>query len=58
MGITSSRHRFGQHTAANLIQFNALEQSPEVALSKALVALALNDLEEDRPNHCLREDLQ
>ena len=35
-----------------------LEQGLEVALAEALVALALDDLEEDRPDHVLGEDLQ
>ena len=35
-----------------------LEQRPEVAFAEALVALALDELEEDRPELGLREDLQ
>src|SRR3954467_951329 len=44
--------------APNLIKLDGLEQSLEVALAEALVALALDDLEEDRADHILGEDLQ
>src|SRR4051794_19950104 len=44
--------------APNLIKLDGLEQSLEVALAEALVALALDDLEEDRADHVLGEDLQ
>jgi predicted murein hydrolase (TIGR00659 family) len=40
------------------VELDALEQRLEVAFAEALVALALDDLEEDRPDHRLREDLQ
>ena len=44
--------------AANLVELDGLEQRLEVALAEAIVALALDDLEEDRPDHILCEDLQ
>ena len=44
--------------AANLVFFDRLEQRAEVALAEALVALALDDLEEDRTDHGFGEDLQ
>ncbi len=47
-----------QHAAADLIGFDALEQGFEVAFAEALVAFALNDLEEDRSDHVFGEDLQ
>src|SRR5438477_8738405 len=47
-----------QHAAANLVQFDRFEQGTEVALAEALVAAALDDLEEDRADHRLGEDLQ
>ena len=47
-----------QHAPANLVEFDALEQGLEVALAEALVALALDQLEEDRADLVLGEDLQ
>src|SRR5438477_9704463 len=47
-----------QHAAANLVQFDRFEQGTEVALTEAFVAAALDDLEEDRADHRLGEDLQ
>src|ERR1044072_5785781 len=47
-----------QHTSAHLVQLDRFEQGLEVAFAETLVALALNDLEEDRPDDVLREDLQ
>ncbi len=47
-----------QHAAAHLVEFDAFEQRLEVALAKALVALALDDLEKDRADDGLGEDLQ
>ncbi len=44
--------------AAHLIKLDALEQGFEIAFAEAFVALALDDLEEDRANHVLGEDLQ
>src|SRR5271168_897859 len=56
--LKASRLLRRQYAAAHLILFDRLEQSLEVALAEALVALALDDLEEDRPDHVLGEDLQ
>ena len=47
-----------QHAAADLVELDRFEQGLEVALAEALVALALDDLEEDRADHVLGEDLQ
>src|SRR5688572_33504242 len=47
-----------QHAAAHLIELDRLEQRLEVALAEALVALPLDELEEDRPELVLGEDLQ
>lgn len=46
------------HAAANLVFLDGLEQGLEIALAEALVALALDDLEEDRADHRVGEDLQ
>src|SRR3954470_8586809 len=58
----SRRYRlrsFGsEDAAAHLVELDALEQSLEIALAEALVALALDDFEEDRADHVLGEDLQ
>src|SRR5689334_22456065 len=47
-----------ENAAAHLVELDALEQRLEIALAETLVALALDDLEEDRSDHILREDLQ
>src|SRR3546814_2582428 len=47
-----------QHAAADLVFFDALEQRLEIAFAETFVALALDDLEEDRPDHGAGEDLQ
>src|SRR2546423_11857615 len=47
-----------QYAAAHLVELHRLEQRAEVALAEALVALPLDDLEEDRADHGLGEDLQ
>src|SRR5439155_16562382 len=47
-----------ENAAAHLIELNALEQRLEIAFAEALVALALDDLEKDRADHVLRENLQ
>src|SRR5690606_41198788 len=44
--------------APHLVALDALEQRLEVALAEAFVALALDDLEEDRADRVLGEDLQ
>ena len=46
------------HAAADLVEFDRLVQRLEVAVAEALVALALDDFEEDRADHGLGEDLQ
>jgi hypothetical protein len=43
---------------AQLIALHAFKQRLEVAFAKALVGLALNELEEHRPQQGLAEDLQ
>src|SRR5690606_31673751 len=47
-----------QHAALHLVALDRLEQRLEVALAEAFVALALDDLEEDRAEGVLAEDLQ
>src|ERR1700743_2488900 len=47
-----------QHAPADMVELDGLEQGLEVALAEALVALALDQLEEDRADHVLGEDLQ
>src|SRR5262249_17510705 len=46
------------HAPPDLIELDGLEQRPEVALAEALVALALDDLEEDGTDDVASEDLQ
>src|SRR5262245_28792290 len=43
--------------ALDLVALDGFEQRAEVAFAEALVSLALNDLEEDRPNDVACEDL-
>src|SRR5215210_5738045 len=52
------RRRRLQHAPAHLVEFDALEQRAEIALAEALVALALDQLEEDRADDGAGEDLQ
>src|SRR5471032_1406002 len=47
-----------QHAALDLIELDRFEQRAEITFAEALVALALDDLEEDRTDDVLREDLQ
>src|SRR6185503_7508608 len=47
-----------QHAAAHLVELHRLEQRLEVALAEALVPFPLDELEEDRPELVLAEDLQ
>src|SRR5689334_17527668 len=47
-----------QYAAADLIEFDGLEQGFEIAFAEALIALALNELEEDRADRVLAENLQ
>src|SRR3546814_8927455 len=44
--------------APNLGQFDRFEQRLKIAVAETLVPLALDDLEEDRPDHVLGEDLE
>src|SRR6478672_12821436 len=53
-----ARWRRSEDAPANLVELDALEERLEIAFAEALVALALDDLEEDRPDHVLGEDLQ
>ena len=46
------------YTARHLVGLDGLEQRPEVAFAKPLVALALDDLEENRTDHGFGENLQ
>src|SRR5687767_814421 len=46
------------HAAADLVELDALKQRLEVAVAKAFITLALNDLEEDRADERLGENLQ
>src|SRR5689334_6270728 len=50
--------RSSHHSAADLVELDGFEERAEVAFAEAFVALALDDLEEDRPDDVLREDLQ
>src|SRR5688572_29617228 len=45
-------------TPADLVEFDGLEQCLEIAFAETLVALALDDFEEDGPDHVGGEDLQ
>src|SRR5207249_7099352 len=47
-----------QYAALDLVELDRLEQCAEITFAEALVALALDDLEEDRSDHGLRENLQ
>src|SRR5258707_7787824 len=53
-----SRRIHLQHPTPDLILLDRFEQGLEVALAKAVVALALDELEEDRADGVGREDLQ
>ena len=46
----------GDHAAADLIELDGFEQGLEIAVGKALIALALDDFEEDRAERILGED--
>src|SRR4051812_6811962 len=53
-----SLFRRGEDAAADLVLLDRFEQRAEIAFAKPLVALALDDLEEDRPDHRLGEYLE
>src|SRR5579871_6595224 len=57
-GAAPNRRALSDHSAALLIELDRLEQSLEVALAETLVALSLDELEEDRSDRVLGEDLQ
>src|SRR5579872_6487316 len=46
-----------QHAALHLVKLDRLKERLEIALAKAFVALAFDDLVKHRPNHRLGEDL-
>jgi hypothetical protein len=46
-----------EYPAFNLISFDAFEQCFEVAFAEPVVAFALDELEEDWPDHRLAENL-
>src|SRR5829696_1678252 len=48
----------GNDAAADLVELDRLEQGLEIALAEALIALALDDLEEDRADHVFGKDLE
>src|SRR3982074_3244961 len=48
----------GEDAAADLIALDRFEEGAEIALAKPVITLALNDLEEDRADDGLGEDLQ
>jgi len=59
VGSPERRDRLGrQHAAADLVFLDRLEKRLEVPLPESVVALPLDELEEDRPNDGLGEDLQ
>src|SRR5580704_11988996 len=47
-----------QHATPDLILLDRLEQGLEIALAESVIALALDELEEDRPDRIRGEDLQ
>src|SRR5215475_8315425 len=47
-----------KHPAPNLVFLDRLEQRLEISLAEAVVAFPLDELEEDRADHGLGEDLQ
>src|SRR5258708_19697806 len=50
--------RASEHAGALLIELDGFEQRLKIPFAEALVALALNDLEEDRADRILAENLQ
>src|SRR5687767_14164851 len=46
------------HAATHLVELDTLEQGLEIAFAEAFVALALDDLEEDRADDVLGKDLE
>src|SRR5712672_631237 len=59
VGSPERRDRLGrQHAVADLVFLDRLEKRLEVPLPESVVALPLDELEEDRPNDGLGEALQ
>src|SRR3954469_13522472 len=58
MGTVPNLRGGFEHTAAHLVELHRFEEGAEVAFAEAFVAFALDDLEEDRPDEGLSEDLQ
>src|SRR5690606_13648470 len=56
--LSAVRRSPSEDPSPNLIQFDGFEKRLEVAFAEALVAFALNNFEEDRSDHVLRENLQ
>src|ERR1700730_1935319 len=46
------------HPSYDLVPFDRFEKRLEITFAESFVAFALDDFEEYRPNHGLREDLQ
>src|SRR6476619_1694723 len=47
-----------QHAPANLILLDRFEQRLEISLAESIIALALDELEEDRPDRVRGKNLQ
>src|SRR5436190_560942 len=47
-----------EHASADLVTLDRLEQGLEVAFAESIVALALDEFEEHRPENGLRKNLQ
>src|SRR5574343_727008 len=56
--VRSGLARSLEYAAPDLVQLDGLEQGLEVAVAKALVSLALDELEEDGAELVLAEDLK
>ena len=62
-GVASASRSLGlrlgsEDATADLVAFDRFEEGAEIAFAKALVTFALNNLEKDRTDHGLGEDLQ
>ena len=56
--IRSTPSILAQDTSGDLVALDGLEQGLEVAFAEAFVTLALYELEEDRADHGVGEDLK
>src|SRR5258707_13773120 len=56
--LQAPRERLLQHAAPLLVEFDGFEQRLKIPLTETLVALALNDFEEDGADCVLGENLQ